>query len=279
MPSSTVYVARGEPSKFYLNGKRISVDTAFGLYQKKANFVSFGVSAQQSRDQYAANKQILLGHYDRDVIVYKITEADRTYHRFFYPSTATGNPRFKGAFTGLFVPMYGYAQDGTTLLKGRLQRQKQYPQKRPGLAFFPWQRDLMIHMLENSGALLNDIRKLETFLSSYINTPGELSVTINRHIVDVTQTDFLQTSSMKSQIKDWLQSRFVIQVTDVTGEPLPPLVNSPIYMTETPSEIAYKEVPTAMMTRQSDERSYPRYKNNTRYFPVRQPWMDSMDSQ
>jgi len=293
MPSSTVYVVRGKPSKFYLRGKRISVDTAFGLYQKKANFLSFGVTTRSgargqelapvtkvgAKDRYADNMRILLAHYGRDLIVYKITEAGRTYHRFFYPSTGTGNPRFKGAYAGLFVPMYGYAQDGK-LLKGGMQLHKQFPQNRSHMAYFPWQRNLLIHMLENSGALVKDIRMVGDFLSSYINTPGELSVTIDRHIDDDTQTDFLQTSSMKAEIKEWLQRHFVIHATDVTSQPLPPLENTPIYTTEEPSEEALQDVYlTAMPTRYNEERWYTQKSKGPAHFPVRQPWMDTMDSQ
>ena len=274
-----VNVVFGKPSKFYLKGKRINVDTAFGLYKKKANFMSFGARTRSMTQQppvsgqYTSNKNSLRDQYGRDVSVYNITEGGRSYNRLFYPSTGTGNPRFQGSYAGLFCPMYGFTDDGEKLKKGICQRSEQFPTKHPGLSIFPWQRDLIIHMLENSSALLKDIMKLQNFLYDYTNTPGELAVAIDNHIDDVTRTDFLQTSNMKAEIKEWLQNNFNIQTTDITGEPMIPLVDNIIYSDVRPSEYL-KTIDPRIINRQGDERRYPRYK-----FPVRQPWMDTMDSQ
>ena len=268
----TVNVVFGKPSKFFVNGKRISVDTAIGLYKKKATFMSFGARTR-SMAQYTTNKNSLLGKYGRDVSVYNITEGGRSYNRLFYPSTGLGNPRFEGSFAGLFCPMYGFSNNGEKLKKGMCQRTEQFPTKRPGLSIFPWQRDLIVHMLENSSALLKDIKNLEKFLYDYINTPGELAVALDNHIDDVTRSDFLQTSNMKAEIKEWLQNNFNIQTTDITGEPMVPLVDNIIYSDVRPSEY-WKTINQYTLNRQGDERRYPRYN-----FTVRKPWMNTMDSQ
>jgi hypothetical protein len=100
-----------------------------------------------------------------------------------------------------------------------------------------------------------------------------LAVAIDNHIDDVTRTDFLQTSNMKAEIKEWLQNNFNIQTTDITCEQMVPLVDNIIYTAVKPGEY-WQTINQHAINRQGDERRYPRYK-----FPVRQPWMDTMDSQ
>ena len=270
MSSSIVYVKLGKPSKFYLKGKRINVDTAFGLYKKKAKFMSFGSPQTRSKTQHKTTQDILRDKYGRDVIVYNITEDGRNYNRFFYPSTGIGNERFKNKFRGLYNPMYDYDIDGVTLMKGIMQRKKQFPEmkKEPSyFSFFPWQQNLITHMLK-SKILADDIGNLKDYLDYYVNTPGELAVTLSRN--DGTQENFLQNPILKSEITDWIKKKN-IQFEDVTDKYLDiPGTYSTIYTNEIPTDRIWKNSQSEIDTRRTNERVFRRYPNSAK---IKEPYM------
>ena len=274
MSSSIVYVKLGKPSKFYLKGKRINVDTAFGLYKKKAKFMSFGSPQTRSKTQHKTTQDILRDKYGRDVIVYNITEDGRNYNRFFYPSTGIGNERFKNKFRGLYNPMYDYDIDGVTLMKGIMQRKKQFPEmkKEPSyFSFFPWQQNLITHMLK-SKILADDIGNLKDYLDYYVNTPGELAVTLSRN--DGTQENFLQNPILKSEITDWIKKKN-IQFEDVTDKYLDiPGTYSTIYTNEIPTDRIWKNSQREIDTRRTNERVYRKYSAK-----IKEPYMYTIDEE
>ena len=62
-----VSVIIGKPSKFYHKGKQISVDTAFGLYQKKAKFITKGTNGNRFGEEEANPIGELLEIVEEDV--------------------------------------------------------------------------------------------------------------------------------------------------------------------------------------------------------------------
>ena len=48
----TIQVKPGKPSRFYLNNKRINLNTAFGMYQKGAKFVANGKKLNLNRMRF-----------------------------------------------------------------------------------------------------------------------------------------------------------------------------------------------------------------------------------
>ena len=277
MSSSIVYVKLGKPSKFYLKGKRINVDTAFGLYKKKAKFMSFGNPQTRSKTQYKTIQDILRDKYGRDVIVYNITEDGRNYNRFFYPSTGIGNERFKNKFRGLYNPMYDYDIDGVTLMKGIMQRNKQFPEIRQRPTFFPWQQNLITHMLK-SKVLADDIGNLKDYLDYYVNTPGELAVTVSKN--DGTQENFLQNPILKSEITDWIKKKN-IQFEDVTGKYLDlPSIIPTIHTNEIATHKDWDVSRAALYDRNKEEYVFKNYRKTAvgenMYANEWQPYMDTI---
>ena len=212
--------------------------------------------------------------YKRQVIVYNITENGRNYNRFFYPSTGLGNERFKNKFRGLYNPMYDYDIDGVTLMKGGMQRKYQFPETKKrsgGLSLFPWQQNLITHMLK-SKVLADDIENLKDYLDYYVNTPGELAVTLSRN--DSKQENFLQNPILKSGITDWIKNKN-IQFDDITDKYLDiPSIYSTIYTNEIPTNEIWKDSQRDIDTRRINERVYRKYSAK-----IKEPYMYTIDEE
>jgi hypothetical protein len=146
-------------------------------------------------------------YFGRDVSVYEIHEQEYSYMRLFYMSTGTGNERFNNKFKDTLFPFYGERGDGT-MIKGIMKKEDLMGSQ----VAFKWQNDLLKY-LGGVKVLSDDLTDIEVILDTYINTLGELYVSIMNN----EGRGFWHNKPYTPLILDFL-STMNIQFTDISKD-------------------------------------------------------------